>query len=316
MSPSVDGDKNSEDTEQDGTPRNSGRILMNNRFMAAPLRYKDLIEAYYIDPLKHFDFTLVFWSRTFYYFGGSVQAFFKYYLQDVVGVGDAEAAIVKTAIIGQLCAAVTAVPTGLLSDSLGRIRKPFIYFACAILALGQVVVCFVRTESEALVVCGVLGCANGMYLSMDAALALDTLPSGEEAARFMGIWGIGCFVGGALGPVLGGPILAMCGRNPLKPAAYHYLGYVIVFGIAAACFLVSGAILYYVGSNASREVSCVSLRRHFRCRKASSDGESTLRSTNVILGACACPGWLPLSSKCLYVTRRNSTSEWQSSVVA
>jgi len=286
-------EKGVEDVEQEADV-NAGRIMVDSRLMASPLRYKDLIGAYYIDPRKHFDFTLVFWSRTLYYFGGSVQAFLKYYLQDVVGIADAEAAIVKTAIIGQICAAITSVPTGLVSDRMGRIRKPFIYFACMILAVGQVVICFARTEFELFVVCGVIGCANGMYLAMDAALALDTLPSGEEAARFMGVWGIGCFVGGALGPCLGGPILAMCGRNPLKSEAYHYVGYLILFGMAAACFLVSGVILYYVGWDAAYlEYEVASLQRYFRCRTAETY-HTDVRSTSAVLG------WIPLSRRCIY----------------
>merc|ERR1719473_832768 len=111
-------------------------------------------------------------------------------------------------------------------------RRPFIYGACVVLAAGNVANCFVRDRHDVFVVCGILGGANGVYLAMDAALALDTLPSGEEAARFMGVWGIGCFLGSAIGPVLGGPLLMLCGHNPSKPWAYSYTGYAILLGFA------------------------------------------------------------------------------------
>lgn len=182
-----------------------------------------------------------------YYFSCSVQTFFKFYLKDIVHVADPDASIVRIALIGQACAAVTAIPAGLLSDRVGQMRKPFIYGACAVLALGNVANCFIRSETDALVVGGFLGAGNGVYLAMDAALALDHLPSGDEAARFMGVWGIGCFLGAALGPLLGGPILALSGRDSSSIDAYNYSGYAILLSMAALGFMASGALLFKVG---------------------------------------------------------------------
>merc|ERR1712137_1199512 len=176
--PSLDVDGSDDETGHGKTQKVHRRPCL-----AIPLQLNDVLRAYYIDPRKHKDFTFVFWSRTLYYLGVSIQTFFKYYLQDIVGVEDAEAAIVKTAVIGQLCAAATAIPSGLVSDSIGRMRKPFICFACAILGVGNVANCFVRNETQVFVICGILGAANGIYLTMDAALALDTLPANDEAAR-------------------------------------------------------------------------------------------------------------------------------------
>jgi len=222
-------------------PRNSSRLFTRT------ITCRDVIEAYYIDPREHMDFSLVFWSRTLYYVGASVQTFFKFYLKDVIGIEDAEAAIVKTAVIGQMFAAVTAIPTGLISDRVGNLRKPLIYFACAVLSAGNIANCMAKDEMQIYAIASLLGSANGIYLAMDAALALDTLPNGEEAARFMGVWGIGCFLGSALGPVVGGPVLALSGHSPGNPEAYNYSGYAILLGFAAFCFLASGAVLYYVG---------------------------------------------------------------------
>lgn len=211
--------------------------------LSSPIQWKDVISSYYIDPRQHSEFALVFWSRTFYYVGVSLQTFFKYYLADVVGIKAAESATVQIAILGQLCAALTAIPSGLLSDHLGKVRKPFVYGACLILACGNIGYCFARVEREVFVIGGILGAANGVYLAMDAALALDTLPSGDEAARFMGVWGIGGFLGGAIGPAVGGPILILCGHNASHPEAYAYRGYAVIFGMAAFSFFISGVLL-------------------------------------------------------------------------
>lgn len=246
----IDRDESGEDRTCASIGKQRSVREVGSSWLSTPLTWKDVLEAYYIDPRKHYDFSVVFCSRTLYYFGVSVQTFFKYYLKDVVGIEDAESAIVKTAIIGQLCAAATAIPTGLLSDRLpGAVRRPFIYAACGVLAIGNVANLFVRSEADVLVICACLGAANGVYLAMDAALALDTLPSSEEAARFMGVWGIGCFLGGAIGPVMGGPILALFGHNPDKPSAYNYSGYAILLAMAAIAFLFSGVVLKRVGAH-------------------------------------------------------------------
>mmetsp|Transcript_95496 Transcript_95496/g.169566 ORF Transcript_95496/g.169566 Transcript_95496/m.169566 type:complete len:538 (+) Transcript_95496:44-1657(+) len=242
-------------------PRNS-----NSRFFTRSITYRDVLEAYYIDPREHADFSLVFWSRTLYYVGASVQTFFKFYLKDVLGIEDAEAAIVKTAVIGQIFAALTAIPTGLISDRVGKLRKPFIYFACVVLCAGNVANCLARKEDHVYVIAAILGSANGIYLAMDAALALDTLPNSDEAARFMGVWGIGCFLGSALGPVVGGPVLSLCGRSLEKPDAYNFSGYAILLGFAAFCFLASGAVLFYVGRKVAGPESPVSFMRSLNCR--------------------------------------------------
>eukprot|EP00927_Polykrikos_kofoidii_P065404 TRINITY_DN6115_c0_g1_i1.p1 TRINITY_DN6115_c0_g1~~TRINITY_DN6115_c0_g1_i1.p1 ORF type:complete len:579 (-),score=78.38 TRINITY_DN6115_c0_g1_i1:75-1811(-) len=262
----VDVDADVVDDEQKQLTRAGVKGKVPSRCLSSRLRAKDLLDCYYIDPSTNWDFFLVFWSRTFYYLGASVQAFLKYYLKDVVGIEDPEDAIIKFAIVAQLSAAATAIPVGLLSDRVSS-RKPFIYVACAFLATGQALTCFVRDMTEVMSVCILLGAANGIYLAMDAALALDTLPSGGDGARFMGVWGVGCFLGSAFGPVLCGPVLAFGGHQEGSKDAYTFAGYAIVFGIAAFNFFTSGAILRHVGGDANPSPSCtncVCLRRKLR----------------------------------------------------
>jgi len=272
-----------------------GSAVSPSQWFAPTVQARDVIASYWIDPRLHFDFTMVFWSRTFYYLSCSVQTFFKYYLKDIVGVADAEASIVRIALIGQACAAVTAIPAGLLSDRIGQMRKPFIYGACVVLALGNVANCFLRNETDALVIGGFLGAANGVYLAMDAALALDHLPSGDEAARFMGVWGIGCFLGAALGPLIGGPILAFSGHAVNNPDAYNYNGYVILLCFAASGFGASGAILHKVGNHDDKDDKahsggiwvfvnkCLFSKRAHDVRKVMSHGPPDMASINEAL---------------------------------
>eukprot|EP00929_Paragymnodinium_shiwhaense_P092572 TRINITY_DN52527_c0_g1_i1.p1 TRINITY_DN52527_c0_g1~~TRINITY_DN52527_c0_g1_i1.p1 ORF type:complete len:563 (+),score=105.57 TRINITY_DN52527_c0_g1_i1:61-1749(+) len=262
--------------ENDKESRNSrGLCGEKHRCLSIPIQGRDLIDSYYIDPRQHTDFAIVFWSRTFYYTGVSMQAFFKYYLEDVVGIEDSEAALVKTAVIGQFCAALAALPTGRLSDYFGAERRVFIYLSCVILAAGNLANCFVRSAEDVYVIAGILGAGNGVYLAMDAALALDHLPSGDEAARFMGVWGIGCFLGSAIGPVLGGPVLAAFGRDPERPQAYSYAGYATLLVFASICFGLSGWTLKFVGT----QVEIPSFAGLRRCGRRLRSGDAQAASS-------------------------------------
>merc|ERR1712118_360844 len=49
---------------------------------------------------------------------------------------------------------------------------------------------------------------SGTYLSVDYALATDCLPKGKSVAEAFGLWGIAGFLGSAIGPTIGGIMLA------------------------------------------------------------------------------------------------------------
>mmetsp|Transcript_23846 Transcript_23846/g.34704 ORF Transcript_23846/g.34704 Transcript_23846/m.34704 type:complete len:627 (+) Transcript_23846:174-2054(+) len=204
--------------------------------------------AYTINPATHHDFLIVTISRTFYYMAISNQSFFLYFVHDVIRQhSHPEAAVSKLAIVGQMAGAITCYPVGVFSDYCchGR-RRPFVYFACVILALGNIALLFCRDMKQMIIVCGVLGGANGIYLTMDTSLAVDTLDlEGNEdkvktdgkvdeseheieggevfddkkennsgAAQLLGVWGVADFIGSALGPLVGGPLLYIFGTVP------------------------------------------------------------------------------------------------------
>ena len=137
-----------------------------------------LLASYSIDRRKHHDFFVVTISRLFYYCGISVQTFFLYFVQDIIHVKqDPEASVASLAILGQIWGAVTCYPIGVLSDRVfGGRRTPFVYLACAILSGLTFTMMFARTMHHMTILCSILGAANGMYLTMETSLAVDTLP--------------------------------------------------------------------------------------------------------------------------------------------
>jgi MFS family permease len=70
------------------------------------------------------------------------------------------------------------------------------------------------------------GIGYGAYASVDWALAIDVLPSGQSAAKDLGIWGIANTLPQVLAPVIAGPLLDVFNRTGAN------LGYSVIFSLA------------------------------------------------------------------------------------
>jgi len=210
-----------------------------------PTRYSctELLSSYSIDMVAHPDFFWVFVTRTFYYMGVSLQSFVLFMLRDVQRVEDPTFCTSLLAMIGQLAAAVVAIPSGHLSDTYGR--KPLVWTACAF--MGLVYLGFACSPSlRTVLLLGVAyGIGNGVFLSVDYALACDTLPSFENAAQGLGVWGVSAFLGSTIGPLIAAPLLAYFGWT-LSPDHYSAPGYVAV-NFAGSVYVTCAALfLRYV----------------------------------------------------------------------
>jgi len=203
---------------------------------------KDIRMAFYISPVIHRDFFLILVSRTLYYMGISSQTFLMYYVRDQLHMTDEEAEQYTAilAVVGQCCGVLTALPVGMISDSSNTGRKKYIYFACAVMAIGNISFVMATAKSSVLIITCFIGAANGIYLTMDGSLAIDALPSKAEAARFLGIWGVGAFIGTALGPLIGGPMLMF---NTNVDGSYSIYGYMLLLCGSAVYLTLSAAVL-------------------------------------------------------------------------
>jgi len=210
-----------------------------------PFRISELVQAYSIDMVEHSDFFWVFVTRTFYYMCISLQAFGLFMLRDVQRVDDPTYFTSVLAMTGQLCAAAVAVPSGRLSDRWGR--KPLVYAACVM--MGLVYVGFaVSPPIEWVLVLGVgFGIGNGMFLSVDYALACDVLPSFQNAAQGLGLWGVSAFLGSTVGPLIAGPLLAYFGWTA-SPERYSPDGYMALNATGAVYVVFAGFFLRFVNA--------------------------------------------------------------------
>jgi len=206
-----------------------------------PVEWADIQGSFWISPSLHPDFFMVFVSRTFYYMGISSMAFFLYYLKDMIHAPDPESAVSFVSMMGLACAASTAYPAGMLSDYFGNRRKIYIYVANIIMAAGSVGLAFADSMTTVYVLICIIGACEGCYLTMDYAIAMDTIPNAEEAARFMGVWGVAAFLGTALGPLINGPLLFVVGQTDVS-GEFSRPGYAVLW-FSSAIYLLTGAYL-------------------------------------------------------------------------
>ena len=113
-----------------------------------------------------------------------------------------------TAGLVALLTLIATIPSARLSDRVGR--KPVIYAACAIGAVGMAVTAF--SPSIEVFVLGVvaIGVASGTFLAVDWALMTDIIPK-AASGRYMGISNIAVVSAGPFAAVIGGLLLFVFG---------------------------------------------------------------------------------------------------------
>eukprot|EP00736_Rhodelphis_marinus_P000446 Rmarinus@m.25022 len=144
------------------------------------ITWRSVKNMFTTSPARHGDFFWVFLSRGLYYLAISQQTFMLYYFRDVVRTPDPQHYASLLALIGQIAAAPVAYPAGKLSDRVGRV--PLVVLACALAAAIYMSLLFTRTILSVLAMGILFGAANGAYLAVDYALAVDTLPSAAVTA--------------------------------------------------------------------------------------------------------------------------------------
>jgi len=174
---------------------------------------------------------------------GSIQGFALFYLRDFLKAEN------PASMTTQLLAAVgvflipSALVGGYLADRIGR--KRLVAYAGILAAIGTLVL-LLSTSFLMVVVSGcIIGLATGTFMATSWALGTDLAPP-EESGRYLGISNLAGAGAGIVGAGIGGPMADFF--NALKPG----LGYLVIFAIYGALFLISVATLTKVNIPASR----------------------------------------------------------------
>ena len=93
---------------------------------------------------------------------------------------------------------------------------------------------------------------SSLLLSTATEMAAEAMISKgkkhDGAAQLLGIWGVAGFVGSALGPLVGGPLLFYFGKSEQEDedGGYSWGGYAVVLTLSAAYFACSAATLAWI----------------------------------------------------------------------
>lgn len=172
----------------------------------------------------------------------NLSTFAVFFLQGRLGyVGEAAAgpASQLKLVVGVLIL-VFALPSGWLADRVGR--KVLVAISGVLATIGTVVLLLSPNMTVIMVGGCIVGAGVGMFFTSNWALGTDIVPK-NEAGKFLGISNLAGAGAGAVGAYIGGPIADYFTVNyPQTPG----LGYMLIFAIYAALFLISSVVLIKV----------------------------------------------------------------------
>ena len=188
-------------------------VLPDQRLTVRPPRMTaaEWVTTFWLNPLKHPDFALAWWSRflitlaTFMF-----TAFRLFYLQDELGLSleEAPAAVTVGVLVYTIALVASAWVAGKISDRTGK-RKFLVAGSTLLFAVGIVMLAFVSTVSGFYIVEAVLGIAFGIYVGVDLALVVDVLPNPDDAGKDLGVFNMANALPQSAAPALGAVLLAV-----------------------------------------------------------------------------------------------------------
>ena len=169
------------------------------------------LTAWGLDILEERSFVFLVISRLMFVGGINVlTGFLFFFLSRTLALTEEERSfwqIVTGVAVAAFTVAAT-VPAARLSDRVGR--KPVIYLACAVGAVGILIAAVAPSTIVFVVGAVLIGSASGTFLAVDWALMTDIIPK-ASSGRYMGISNLAVASGGPLASVIGGPLMDIVG---------------------------------------------------------------------------------------------------------
>jgi MFS family permease len=181
----------------------------------------------WIEIFRHRPFRIVFAARALVMVGLTLfLTYIEYYLAATNGATAFVGATVGIALLALFGALASSLALGIASDRMPRVR----IVIAANLAMAAAAWIFVFAPAQfPLAPLGILfGLGYGAYLSVDWALAIDSLPGQASSARDLGIFTVSINLPSLIAPALGGLVIFAAGAAGLGSIAYR-----IVFFFAA-----------------------------------------------------------------------------------
>ncbi|MGC8631753.1 MAG: MFS transporter [Thermoprotei archaeon] len=172
------------------------------------------------------------------YMGSSGLIYFEpYYFKAVLGLENPAYGVALTGIVVLISGILSAVAFGILSDFVGR--KMMLVSAALAGGTFMLLLPFVRSMPEFLVIAALLGTVIGIFVSVRNAMASDLVPA-EASGKFMGYANLSVGGPSVLAPLFDGVILSV------------FSGFMGGFGVL---FFISGGF-YFLGALLLFRVKC------------------------------------------------------------
>eukprot|EP00915_Cephaloidophora_sp_WS-2016_P009718 GHVH01013973.1.p1 GENE.GHVH01013973.1~~GHVH01013973.1.p1 ORF type:complete len:899 (-),score=117.46 GHVH01013973.1:98-2794(-) len=231
--------------------------------------WRSLSESFIIDTSKNKDFFWVFWSRTFYYIGVSVQTFVQPFLRDVAKIADESEQrfkLASVALTAQSVAAFVAIMIGRRIKNTDTSKRALIYLAASCMCFVYIAFALVPLMNPygfqwLMFISPLYGFGNGCFLSVDYAIAIAVIEK-SQAAQMLGVWGVSSFIGAAIGPMIFGFLIEVFGGDLIAKImtgsigdlmnsastggvveAYSYSGYFSMLMAGCASTAVAGLLI-------------------------------------------------------------------------
>ncbi|WP_157008705.1 MFS transporter [Agromyces laixinhei] len=196
-------------------PDTDSRSRVNEKFS-----FIVFLKTFWVNPRRHPDFFWGFMSRLTLYTGYFIITGYQLYLlQDYIGLGDDAITLVPLLGLVHLVVIVVAMAfAGPLSDKIGR-RKPIVIGAALLMGISMLAPVILPTVTGMFVFTAICSLGFGAYMSVDAALMSEVLPSEGTFAKDLGVLNIAATLPQTIGPFLGGAIVVGFGYLGLFPVA-------------------------------------------------------------------------------------------------
>ncbi len=210
--------------------------------LARPLGVPAFLRSFWISPRLHPNFYLVLATRFLSNMGmWSVLTFLLFYMETVLGLGDADAAQLLPKLL--LVGALLSIPASLVGVRLADRHGLVLTVQVTSWVMAAATLCFVLialrpAETLLIPVMLVFTVANGAYGAVDWLLALRVLPSGQDSGKDFGVWHICMVLPQMIGPLSTGLLITL-----LKTASSPSVAYEVAFAIGAAWFVLSAALV-------------------------------------------------------------------------
>lgn len=181
--------------------------------------------------LRHQPFRIVFAARALVMIGLTLfLTYIEYYLARVNGSSTFVGATVAIILLALLGALTSSLVLGMASDRIPRVR--IVTVANLLMAAAACVFVVAPTDMPLAPLGLLFGLGYGAYLSVDWALAIDSLPSSASSARDLGIFSLSINLPTLVAPALGGAVIVVADALGAPGLAYR-----IVFTVAAVSML-------------------------------------------------------------------------------